>query len=365
MSVVPTIDPANTIKHMRIKTGAFNTIQACLREALDEAGTTATPSCKHIVGRSRTGRSFALQCFESEFPVRREAHGLRKEVIYVQTPSDGTVKGLMSEILCALGDPKYNSGTAQNMLARLRLQLDAVGCRLIILDEFQHLVDKGQRRKLGATIDWLKLLVERARFSLVAVGLPDSVTIIDRDEQLRNRFDTTIEIPIYTWFDKESRRQFRALLGTIKRHIEPFETVDLVEPDIAQRMMLAASGRIGLIARIFDRAIKTAVSNETRTIRLEDLDAAYRLAVRNSARCTVEGGPFFAALTDHNVRTLWAQLSDAADLGDIDAAHCGSLSSASGAAALETKKSANPTRTTSTRPKTRKAHDLEMGRALG
>lgn len=304
---------AEKVAQILVNTPSFNLIQECLQEALDEAGTTATPSCKHIYGRPRTGRSFALTDFESRFPPRREPCGLKKEVIYVLTPPGGTLKSLMSELLRNLGDPGYSSGTAESMRSRVNKQLSAVECRLIILDEFQHLVDKGQQSRLQSTIDWLKALVESKKISLVAVGLPGSISIIARDSQLRDRFDASISIDPYSWFDTSSRQNFRGLLQAIQKKLEPFETVDLASREIAHRLLLASSGRIGLLARIFDRAVKTAARQGRLQIRLEDLDAAYRIAVWSAPYCKVPGGPFFAELNDANIQALWQELSGLAD----------------------------------------------------
>jgi Cdc6-like AAA superfamily ATPase len=264
MTDLPELSMHSTkVAQMLIQTPSLERIQCCLEEALREAGTTATPSYKHIVGLSRTGRSFALRDFEARYPAVRHQHGLRKEVIYVQTPPSGTVKGLMGSLLEVLGDPMWMSGTYSSLLSRLQTLLKAVQCRLVILDEFQHLVDKGQKRTLIGTTDWLKSLVERSSFSLVAVGLPSSSTIIFQNEQLRNRFDATISIKPYDWFDPSSRMQFRSLLHSIEVAIAPFEVPPLASEELALRLFLASSGRIGLLTRILDRAVRTATDEST------------------------------------------------------------------------------------------------------
>lgn len=306
------------IKQILIHTPIFDHVQARLHSCLDETGTTATPACVPIVGPSRTGKSFTTRDFEAKYPAVRVGEGLKKEVIYVQAPPSGTERGLMEAVLRALGDPRWMKGSRANLLDRLHTYLDGVGCKMIILDEFQHLVDKGQKLRLQNATDWLKALVERNTFSLVTVGLPSSIKIIHSNDQLRGRFDATIEMPAYNWLDENSRRNFRGTLAAFQENMAPFQTPDLASGDTALRFFIACGGRIGILARIFDRAVKDAIADSRREIRLADFDKAYQTAVWMSAYLKLPKGPFFAQLNDQSAQDVSQQFDALADGGPVD-----------------------------------------------
>ena len=62
--------------------------------------------------------------------------------------------------------------------------------RLIILDEFQHFVDKDSWRVLKNVSDWLKNLIDETEVPIVLIGMPYAVEILDApgNEQLQRRF---------------------------------------------------------------------------------------------------------------------------------------------------------------------------------
>lgn len=293
---MPLLAHMDIVKKISIDTPTFAGIQRTLQRTYHEHSSTSTPACKHIVGHSRTGKSFAAREFESRFPPERTPEGLRKEVIYVQAPVKGTIKGLMEALLEALGDPLWMSGTYSNMLSRLLNLLEKAQTKMIILDEFQHLCDKGQRATLTGATDWLKALVERNTFSLVCVGLPSSRAIIFKSEQLRNRFDSTLEVPVYDWMDAQSRRVFRSVLRAMQQQLAPFELPDMSTPEMALRMFIACGGRIGLLSKILDRAVKDAIWEGRTAIRIEDLADAFSVAVWFADSIPMQGGPFLGSL---------------------------------------------------------------------
>ena len=328
----PLLSELNKIKNLSISTPTFAFTHRCLHRTLMEASTTSTPACKHFVGHSRSGKSFIFREFEAQFPAVRTPSGLKKQVIYVQAPVKGTIKGLMEALLEALGDPNWMRGTYSNMLSRLLNLLHKVDCKMIIVDEFQHLVDKGQRFLLTGTTDWLKALVERNTFSLICVGLPSSKKIILRSEQLRNRFDATIEVPVYDWTDPDSQRVFRSLLKCIQREMAPFEVPDLTSPDLALRMFIACGGRIGLLSKILDRAVKDAIWDNRTAIRMKDLAEAFSTSIWFADELRLENGPFLGALSPNLVPDLCKHAMTLADEVPYEEAdkqtHLGTLAAA-------------------------------------
>ncbi|MBD9471251.1 TniB family NTP-binding protein [Pseudoxanthomonas sp. PXM01] len=304
---LPLLKHMDIVKNLCIATPSYSGIQRELRRTLRETASTSTPACKHFVGYSRTGKSFAFREFESGYPAERTDQGLRKEVIYVQAPVRGTIKGLMEALLRALGDPLWMVGTYSNMLARLLTLLEEAQTKMIILDEFQHLIDKGQRALLAGTTDWLKALVEPNTFSLICVGLPSSKELIFRSEQLSNRFDPTIEVPVYDWTNPHSQKVFRSILHAIQEKLAPFELPQLSNPDMALRMYLATGGRIGLLSKLLDRAAKNAIWDNRTAIRVQDLHDAFTTAIWYAEKSPIQQGPFLGTLDPATTAHLCAQ----------------------------------------------------------
>ncbi|OOW83415.1 hypothetical protein Xvtw_16480 [Xanthomonas campestris pv. vitiswoodrowii] len=283
---------------IRVVHAAYAVGYKALSSALASVGWAANPICLHIIGDTRTGKSTLLEDFIGQYERRSTRDGNRQVVVYAKVPDKGTVKGLLERLLRALGDPYWHRGSETNQTHRLLTLLEQVGCRMIILDEFQHLADKGQQKRLRSTADWLKMLVDSKKWALVAAGLPESASVIQSNRQLRERFDAPITLPMFDWRQADQRRQFRGILKNFQSQLAPFELPDLASKAMSLRMYLATAGRIGIVAKLLDRAVRNAAEQGSHHISCEALGKAFDEVVWYAQRFPYKEGPFGAALED-------------------------------------------------------------------
>ncbi len=96
-----------------------------------------------IIGESGTGKTRILKQFENMYPCYRETDGLKVPVLQAIVPSAPTPNSLVQELLFKIGDPSFDKGIKETKIKRLITYIKHTDTKVIVLDEFQHLVDQG------------------------------------------------------------------------------------------------------------------------------------------------------------------------------------------------------------------------------
>lgn len=254
---------------------AVDRVDQCLR-AMQHC---AEPIGLAIVGESRTGKSRTLEHVESHYPSSRTDDGRIVPFLRVKVPSKPTVKGLVTLLLYALGDPAYDKGTEIAKTLRLIVLLEKAETRILALDEFQHFFDKTTRKVQHHLADWLKVLVDDARVGLIVTGLPSCLAVIEQNEQLAGRFMAPIHLPRFDWRNEEDRKEFAGILVGMGQNLSAFEWPQLNATAIAFRFYCATGGLIGYLSKLLKQVTWNALDAGRRVIGLPELSAAYHDAL--------------------------------------------------------------------------------------
>lgn len=231
-----------------------------------------------ILGRSGTGKTHLLDYFYSRYPFERHDEGISMPVVYIKTPSNPTVKGLIEALLYAVGDPLFNKGTLTEKSTRLVNLLKKIDAKLLILDEFQHFVDKGSKKVQFAVADELKVIVENAGVGLVVSGLPYCKSVILSNEQLTRRFSSPVTLSQFDWSVTKDRANFKGILKAMQSSLDSISLPDLTSDEMAFRFYSASGGLIGRVANIFTQLIRDLAKNDKNQVTLDDLNEAAKEA---------------------------------------------------------------------------------------
>lgn len=255
---------------------SFNHALASIDQCLRVMQKCADPVCLAIVGESRTGKSRALEQFERLHHPRRTKAGRKVPFLRVKVPSKPTVKGLVTLLLYALGDPASGSGTEISKTLRLLTLLKHAKTVILALDEFQHFYDKATHSVQHLVADWLKVLVDEAHIGLIVTGLPTCMAVIEQNEQLAGRFMAPIHLPRFDWEIEDHRADFGGILAAMGESLSAFEWPRLDATEIVFRFYCATGGLIGYLTKLLKQATWDALDAGERTIGLPELSAAYR-----------------------------------------------------------------------------------------
>jgi energy-coupling factor transporter ATP-binding protein EcfA2 len=245
------IEDGRIINHPR-----FQELHARITDCLEATAEYGEPECLCLMGATGVGKTTLVRSYAAAFPRYEVQTGSRSPVLYLETPHPITVKGMTSALLDALGDPLAFRGTQPEMNARLQNFLADCDVRLVILDDFHHLIDKQTNRILRDVSEWLKVLIKNTGIVYLVVGIEGEVErILNANKQLSRLFVREYMLP-FRWQpdDPDSITDFARLIS----YVEMVLDVKLAEveprPVLLYRIHLATGGVMSNIMNLFRQA---------------------------------------------------------------------------------------------------------------
>ncbi|SDR27817.1 DNA transposition protein, AAA+ family ATPase [Paraburkholderia fungorum] len=272
---------------------AFNSATSRLNQCFTYSTSKREPICLAIVGESRTGKSRLLEEFIDKHPMSRDEDGMNIPILKVTAPSKPTVKSLAEIMLEAMLDELPGTGSEAQKTRRLARLMKECGTLMIVIDEFQHFVDKASDRVIHDAADWLKSLVDGTRCVLVVAGLPSSVGILTQNEQFKGRFYAPVHMPRFDWAIDKHRDEFIAILGAFHESMSRyFNLPQLDNSEMAFRCYCGTGGLIGYLTKFLRQVVWNAIDSNKQAITLADFAIAQEQAIYQEENCTDIVNPF-------------------------------------------------------------------------
>jgi energy-coupling factor transporter ATP-binding protein EcfA2 len=257
----------------------FQELHARITECLEATADDGEPQCLCLIGETGVGKTTLVRSYAAAFPRYETRLGTRTPILYLETPHPITVKGMTSALLHALGDPRAFKGTQAEMNARLQSYLADCGTRLVILDDFHHLIDKQTNRILRDVSEWLKVLIKNTGIVYLVVGIEGEVERILTANLQLSRLFVRERLRPFPWQpgNPETISDFARLISYVQTTL----SVSLAEteslPVLLFRIHQATAGVMSHIMNLFRQAnrIQRRQGDVKKPLTLDILAAAY------------------------------------------------------------------------------------------
>lgn len=247
-----------------------------------------------VLGETGVGKSTLLLHLLRKYP--RIEHKTFSEIplLYLEVPARSTIPRLCGEMLKAIGLPFQIAGDdGETALITL---IKACKIKLVVLDEVNHLVERGKSRTHYNVGDWVKQISHKAGASFLLAGTSRSARLLKTNEQLGDRFAEVVQLrPLK---DKH-------LVGALKAfqtHLAGVDSVDLTSESLANAFAFATGGRLRAIRRLLIRAVEIGFRAPMPKIDLQVLFKAFEEviypeapAARNPFSPKFDGRPLIRA----------------------------------------------------------------------
>jgi len=229
-----------------------------------------------VLGESGTGKSTLCRYLTHKYKRIVLPERDVVPVIYVAVPAGATISSVASEILLALGDPAPDRGTVPAKTHRVITLCRACGVELLLVDEAQHMHDRGQVATHYMVGDWLKQLIDQLQIPTVFLGLPNLEQLLQVNEQLRRRFSRRLYLALgrsdTTSIETECLQLFISLAACLP---VPLAYGDLKPEDLGARLSFASDGRVAYIKKILQSALIQVLHDGDTAISPYDLEQAF------------------------------------------------------------------------------------------
>jgi len=257
------------------------------------------PLCVLIVGDTGAGKSAFLQQYVKRSPPWRDPSGnLVQSLLLVELDSFVTVIGAAKLILRALQDPSDGAGKLGDLTHRIRILTKAQRVEVVLIDEFQHIVDTGSRT-VNKVADWIKQLAKSANLSFVMAGMPEAARIIDANSQFAGITPYRHTLGMLAFEKDGERRIFRAFLAEVDAKL-PFDRLArLADIEIAKVLFDATKGSLRTLMHLIREAAGHAIDRDVAAIGMADLEYGFE---QIEAMSPLKVNPFAAMgvlLPDH------------------------------------------------------------------
>ena len=268
--------PLNLIESILVPHSEFAKTLNQMQQIYEIAGVVGESVGKPLLAPSRAGKSRVIEEFKKLHPNTRNADGLIVPVLSVKVPSKPTVKGLAEVLLSKLEDPAAYSGTEVQKTVMLTAKLPRTHTRVMVLDEFQHFVDKSSMKIQHEVADWLKILLDDSGVAIVIVGLESATAVLDQNEQLRGRFLSPARLNRFDWNNEDQRSEFVAIINSFETVLRNYvDLPEIANADMGFRIYVATGGLIGYLTLLLKMLVWNAVFSNTSIITLQDFHTAY------------------------------------------------------------------------------------------
>jgi len=255
----------------------------------------AEPVCGALLGASGVGKTSVVDHYCRLHPPEETDCATRQPVLKVTLQPDARPKGIAADLLLALGDPAWSSGTVQTLTNRAVRLLRHCGVELIVMDEFHHLFDMDRAKVMTKASQWLKVLVVNTGVPVVVCGMPEAEYVLSA-EHTERRFKQRLTLRCFTWRTSPGRKEFCGMLKRLDESLPLADLSGLAEPELAGRFYLACRGVPDYLMTLVRGGVVEAIGRQGKRIELADLARVYERILAQQRALAEQSNPFIGVL---------------------------------------------------------------------
>ena len=225
-----------------------------------------------VTGDTGAGKTSLIEYYQKKRPKLENQYASKIPILSTSLPESSTSVKAAQQLLYDLGDPFYSkSDNIIELTAKLVTLIKNCQVEMIIIDEFQHMIEFKTKKVLTSVADWLKILIIKIKIPIILVGLPYSELILQANKQLAGRFLLRQTLAPFRIKSKDNRKSFLSFLNAIDRGL-PFESIsNLADLKVAKAIYIASKGNLRNLMVLINYAVKNSLKKGEINLSIESL----------------------------------------------------------------------------------------------
>lgn len=263
-------------KRAFVSTPSVTKILSYMDRCRDLSDFESEPTCMMVFGASGVGKTTVIKKYLSQNNRDSKVRGDVVPVLHIELPDNAKPVDAARELLLEMGDPLalYDTDLAR-LTQKLTDLIPVVGVKLIIIDEFQHLVEERSNRILTQVGNWLKMILNRTKCPIVLFGMPYSKVVLTANSQLHGRFSIQFELRPFNY--QGGAGVFKNFLWNLDKALPFDKEIGLANAELQKKLYAFSQGNMRSLRNLIFQASVEAIDNNHETITIEDFVSAAEL----------------------------------------------------------------------------------------
>lgn len=270
-----------------------------LKEVLQESDTGLEATAGLFYGVSGVGKSTLLRNFVYKFGQSYPTEaGMKRAVVRVSTPANPTLPNVYKAMVRALGAEESLSNDADDLRSVVLAQLKGQDIKLVIFDEFTHVVEDRSDKYAIKVVRALKELLSEKRCQVVFAGTEDLEKIHRNYGQFQRRSGGDFQFYPFDWDDdddsdeSDDKLEWKEMMDTLQEKLPIKCASPLGSQEMFVKMHQATDGIMDHVMKLLFRATSFAFDEGKGTISDKNLATAFeRLRRGNRKKVNPFGKP--------------------------------------------------------------------------
>ncbi|MGV1785828.1 MULTISPECIES: TniB family NTP-binding protein [Agrobacterium] len=202
-------------------------------------------------------------------------------VLYVEAPQKASIIDLAEAMLQGMEYPVPPAKSENSLMKIVRRVLKRRGTRVVIIDEFQHVLDAPKIKGPTHVADAIKNLLQGDRswpIFVVLVGLPEikDIQLRDPKDQMLRRVD---DFPLVDLTLEDDDKMIAELIIELVVNRAGLQMSGKVVVDFIERLLWGCHFRFGMVMELIYHAIEDALEHDDAVLSAHHWEEGYRRLV--------------------------------------------------------------------------------------